>query len=126
MTTLKIAVNIYSDPKAGEEALGRVFNGLGVAYELKEKGDDITIIFQGAGIRWLEVLSKPDHPAHNLFKSVYDKVAGASCGCTDFFGTTDGTDVSKVNLLKDNPLPGTSGVASLRALLKEGYTILTF
>jgi len=126
MAILKTAINICSDPKAGEEALGRAFNGLGVAYELKEKGDDVTIIFQGTGARWPEELSNSDHPAHGLFKAVQDKVAGASCGCADVFGAREGAETSGVNLLKDNPLPGTSGVASLRSLLKEGYTILTF
>ncbi len=32
--------------------LGRVVNGLQVARELKEAGDDVTVIFDGAGAEW--------------------------------------------------------------------------
>ena len=45
----KTAIILYSDPKSGsEEALGRLFNGLFLAYELKEKKQDVAGIFQGA------------------------------------------------------------------------------
>ena len=52
---MKTAVVIMSDPKSGsEEALGRVFNGLAVASECKEKGDEVAVVFNGAGTRWPE------------------------------------------------------------------------
>ncbi len=31
-----------------------------------------------------------------------------------------------VEPLKDNPVPGTSGLPSLRALIEDGYSILSF
>ena len=81
---MKNAIIVLSDPKSGsEEALGRVFNALSAAYDYKQAGDDVEIMFQGAGTRWVDELSKADHPAHELFKEVKDTVAGVSCGCAE-------------------------------------------
>ncbi len=84
---MKAAIVVLADPESvTEEALGRVFNALASAYDFKQSGDEVTILFQGAGSRWIEVLTKADRPAHKLFDSVKDKVAGVSCGCADVFG----------------------------------------
>ena len=124
---MKTAIIILSDPKSGsEEALGRVFNGLATAYDFKQQGDDVTVRFQGAGARWVGELSKAEHPAHDLFEAVKDTVAGVSCGCADVFGATEEVEQSGFDLIKDNPIPGTSGLASLRKLTADGYTVLTF
>ena len=61
---MKAAIIILSDPKAGgEEALGRLFNGLAAAYDFKQRGDEVSVLFQGAGTRWAGELVKKDHPA---------------------------------------------------------------
>jgi hypothetical protein len=67
-------------------------------------------------------LSKADHPAHQLFKTIEDKVQGISCGCADVFGA----NASGFDLIRDNMVPGTSGLPSLVKMQKEGYNILTF
>ncbi|MEO4004398.1 DsrE family protein [Flavobacterium sp. CAU 1735] len=119
----KTAIIILSDPKAGsEEALGRVFNALASAYEFKHEGDDVKIIFQGAGIRWPEHLEKPEHPVNALYKEVKDHVHGLSKGCVAVFGT----EISGYELLNDNAVPGTPGLPSFVNLKKEGYDILIF
>ncbi len=124
---MKAAIIILSDPKSGsEEALGRVFNGLATAYDLKQQGDDVTVRFQGTGARWIGELSQAEHPAHDLFEAVKDTVAGVSCGCADVFGASEEVEQSGFDLIKDNPIPGTSGLASLRKLTADGYTVLTF
>jgi hypothetical protein len=124
---MKTAIIILSDPKTGsEEALGRVFNGLAAAYDFKQAGDEVSIRFQGAGTRWIGELSKKDHAAHELFEAVKDHVAGVSCGCADVFGATEEAQKSGFDLIKENPVPGTTGMASFRKLAAEGYTILTF
>lgn len=47
---MKAAITVMSDPKMGsEEALGRVFNALAAAYDFKQQGDEVTVLFQGAG-----------------------------------------------------------------------------
>ena len=77
----KVAIVILSDPKTGgEEALGRLFNGLAAAYDFQANGDDVTTIFQGAGTRWLDEITKENHPAHPLFGEIQETIAGASCG----------------------------------------------
>ena len=83
------AVIVFSDPKSGgDEALGRLFNALFLTLELKEKGEDVALAFQGAGARWPEELVKPGHPANALFHAVQDKVDGVCGGCADVFGAT--------------------------------------
>ncbi len=124
---MKAAIVVLSDPKSGsDESLGRFFNALAATYDFKQRGDEVTLLFQGAGTRWIGEVSKSDHPAHTLFKDVEDKVAGVSCGCADVFGGTQEAQSSGLNLIKDNPVPGTSGLPSLRNLATEGYTVLTF
>ena len=84
------------------------------------------MLFQGAGTRWIGEVSKAEHPAHDLFEAVKDTVAGVSCGCADVFGASQEAEKSGFELIKDNPVPGTSGLPSLRKLTAEGYTVLTF
>ncbi len=111
---MKTAIIVLSDPKpASEEALGRVFNALAAAYDVKNQGGEATILFQGAGTRWIGELSREEHPAHALFEQVKDTVAGVSCGCAEVFGATEEAEQSGFDLIKDDPVPGTSGLPSL-------------
>lgn len=124
---MKAAIVIFSDPKSGtEEALGRLFNALASAYDFKQNGDDVTLLFQGAGTRWIGEVSKVEHPAHDLFEAIKDTVAGVSCGCADVFGATEDAVKSGFDLIKDNAVPGTTGLPSLRNLIADGYKVLTF
>ena len=124
---MKSAIFVLSDPKTGgDEALGRVFNALATAYEYKQAGEDVTVTFQGAGTRWVAELSKAGHPLNALFSAVLDTVAGVSCGCSDVFGTHEEAESKGFALVKDNAVPGTSGVASFRKFAKDGYQIYTF
>ena len=124
---MKAAIVVLSDPKSGsEESLGRLFNALAAAHDFKQRGDDVTLLFQGAGTRWAGEIVKPDHPAHALYLAVEDTIAGVSCGCADVFGAKEQAVRSGFELVKDNRVPGTSGLPSLRELAQQGYTILTF
>ena len=124
---MKAAIVVLSDPKSGtEEALGRVFNALASAYDFKHGGDEVTVLFQGAGSRWIGELTKAEHPAHKLFEAVKDLVAGVSCGCADVFGARESVVASGFELITDNQVPGTTGLPSLQKLIKDGYTVLTF
>jgi hypothetical protein len=124
---MKTAILVLSDPKSGtDESLGRVFNALASAYDFKQSGDEVTVLFQGAGSRWIEVLTQADHPANKLFEAVKDKVAGVSCACADVFGSRESVVASGYELIAENLVPGTAGLPSISKLIKEGYTILTF
>ncbi len=124
---MKTAIIIMSDPKSGsEEALGRVFNALALASESKQKGDEVAVVFNGAGTRWPAELTKLSHPANGLYNSVRDVVQGASCGCADVFGAKGGVESCGVPLKKDNALVGTSGLLSLRRYVADGWQTIVF
>ncbi len=124
---MKAAIVVLSDPKSGsEESLGRVFNALASAYDFKQRGDDVTVLFQGAGTRWVSEVSKSGHPAHELFEAVKDRVAGVSCACADVFGVSEEVKKTGFDLITDNAVPGTSDLPSLGQLAADGYTVLTF
>jgi hypothetical protein len=123
---MKTAILIHSDPKAGEEALGRLFNALAVAHDVKQQGGESRILFLGAGTRWIAELSNPDHPAHGLFNLVKDNVEGVSCGCADVFGAAEEVKASEFDVLADNPIPGTRGLPSVPRLMGEGYNVLVY
>ena len=124
---MKTAILIMSDPKSGsEEALGRVFNALAFASECKQKGDDVAVVFNGTGTRWPAELSKLSHPANGLYNSVRDIVQGASCGCAQVFGATEGVESCGVPLKKDHALAGTPGLLSLRRFVENGWNTVVF
>lgn len=125
-TEIKTAIIILSDPKAGEEALGRVFNALAVAQESQQAGDEVEVVFNGAGTRWPEELSKLSHPANALYNAVRESLKGASCGCAAVFGATKGVEACSLPLLKNKALAGTPGIANLRRYLTEGWRTLVF
>ena len=123
----KTAIVVLSDPKnGGEEALGRLFNGLAAAYDIKQTGGKVSILFQGTGTRWPSLISKADHPAHGLYQALKEDILGVSCGCAEIFGATDDAVASGFKLIKDGAIPGTSGLPSTGRLLKSETTILTF
>lgn len=124
---MKTAIVILSDPNNGtEESAGRAFNALAAAYDFKKQGEDVRILFQGAGTRWVGELTKTEHPFHTLFETVKDKVAGVSCACATVFGATESVEQAGFELVKGNPVPGTTGLPSLLELTREGYTVLNF
>ena len=71
-------------------------------------------------------LVKADHPAHELYKTVEESVAGVSCGCADVFGAAETAQRGGFDLIQNNMAPGTTGLPSLRALAADGYNILIF
>jgi hypothetical protein len=123
---MKVAIIVLSDPNSGEDALGRVFNALAAAYDFQQQGDEISVLFQGAGTRWIAELSKSEHPVHELFDAVKETVAGVSRGCAEVFGSTEEVEKSGFDFINDNAVPSTKGLPSLRNLAAEGNTILTF
>jgi hypothetical protein len=126
MPSTKTAIVVLSDPQAGEEALGRLFNALAATYDFKQKGHDVQLLFQGTGTRWAGLLTKTDHPANALYRAIEDKVAGVSSGCAVAFGARDEAERNGFSLIATNAVPGTPGLPSLATYAADGYTILTF
>jgi hypothetical protein len=123
---MKLAIIVMSDPKQGDEALGRAFNALALAAEARDRGDDVEVTFVGAGTRWPAELSRLGHPAHGLYEAVRPAIAGASCGCSAVFGAADDVRACGVPELKDHALSGTPGLVSLRRYVADGWQTLVF
>ncbi len=123
---MKTVIVVFSDPKSGsDEALGRMFNALFLTLELKEKKQDVTLIFQGAGTRWIAEASKSDHPTHAIYAAVKDKVLVCG-GCADVFGATAQAESAGARLVRDKQIPGTPGVLDLSRYLDENARLITF
>ena len=101
--------------------LGRVVNALQIARELDEAGDEVTIVFDGAGTQWVPTLSDEEHKYHRLFEETKEKVAGACSYCAGAYGVKDAIENSDVDLLDEF-----DGHPSVRKLISNGYQVLTF
>jgi len=124
---MKAAILVLSDPNHGkEEALGRVFNALATAFDYKQAGAQVQIMFNGTGTRWIAELTNPENPVHELFEAVKDSIAGVSCGCADVFGAAEDVEKSGFDYLTENAIPGTRGLPSVHRLATEGYSVFTF
>ncbi len=116
----KIAIVVFSDTDT-MEALGKVSNAFMLALEAIEKGDDLKIIFEGAGTKWIGQMEKEDHKLNKLYLSIKNNITGACSYCAKAFGVKSEVEKAGVPLLsdyKDHP--------SLRSLVVEGYQILNF
>lgn len=124
---MKTAILVLSDPSQGqEEALGRVFNALATAFDFKQNGAEVSVLFNGTATRWVSELTNEEHPVHALFEAVKDTIAGVSCGCADVFGSAEDVEKSGYDYLTDNAVPGTRGLPSVHKLASDGYSVLTF
>ena len=116
----KIAIVILADTDTSADR-AKVANALTTAYEFKEANEEVTVVFTGAGTKWIAELSDPDHRLHRAFELVKDKVAGACKACAVSFGVREEVEASGVPLLAEY-----RGHQSLRKLIKEGFEIVTF
>lgn len=116
----KAAIVVLADTETHAD-LGRIANALTSAREFKEAGEETTIVFDGAGTKWVPELSDPDHRLHKAFESVEDVVEGACAYCAKSFGVKEEVEKSDVPLLEEY-----AGHPSLQRLVSEGYQVITF
>lgn len=116
----KIAVVIMSDTETPADR-ARAANALTTAYEFKEADEAVTLVFTGAGTKWVPTLADPDDRLHRAYTMVEDKVAGACKACAVSFGVRKEVEATGVPLLTEY-----RGHQSLRRLIKEGYEIVGF
>lgn len=102
--------------------LGRVVNALQIARELNESGDEVTIIFDGAGTQWVPTLSDEEHKYHALFLKTKAVIAGACSYCAGVYGVKP--EIEKIDDVE--LLDGFEGHPSIRKLLSNGYRVITF
>ncbi|WP_243384543.1 DsrE family protein [Geothrix alkalitolerans] len=123
----KTAIVVFADPKPGtDEAFGRLSNALILTSDLKQRGEEVALVFQGAGTRWAAEVTKADHPMHGLFRSVEDKFAGVCNACAAAYDTLNEAEASGLPVTGDFMVPGIGRLISLGEYITKGYQIVLF
>jgi len=100
---------------------GRLVNGLETAKEFAEtEGDDVELIFDGAGTQWIPKLEDEDSDYHDLYQTVRDDTSVCDF-CAGAFGVEDAVADAGVVTLDDH-----DGHPSIRSLVDDDYEIITF
>lgn len=115
----KLALVIYA--KLEGAGLSAVYRALMFADELRRAGDDVSLVFDGAGSTSLAEVLDPAHRLHALWLKVAPSLRGVCRYCAQSYGVYDRLQAAGVPMLADD-----KGHASLRALLQEGRQIVTF
>ncbi|MGZ0746886.1 MULTISPECIES: DsrE family protein [unclassified Haloparvum] len=116
----KAAIVILAEAE-GHENTGRVVNGLEAAKEFAETdGDEVEIIFDGAGTTWIPKLEDEEFDYHDLYAAVKDEVSVCD-HCATAFDVGDAVDQAGLARLADY-----EGHPSIRELVDDDYEILTF
>lgn len=114
----KIALVIYGKLEGSDNSA--IYRALMFAQELARAGDDVTIVFDGAGSVAAAEMSQTGHRFHALLTDVKPYVRGVCRFCAKSYGVLDAIEAAGLPLLGDD-----RGHASLRALLNEGRQIVT-
>ena len=96
----KLALVIFADTET-HEGLARAVNALETAVEAKGNNDEVKIVFDGAGTKWIPELANMNHNAHILFDKVKDKITGASEFCAGAFGVKEKIQELNFTLLNE-------------------------
>jgi hypothetical protein len=116
---MKAVVLVLADTETHEDR-GRIRNALETAKEFKDAGDDVKLIFDGAGTRWIPVISKPDNKYNELYVGLKDRSLACKY-CAAAFGATTGIQDAGVPLLDEY-----HGHPSLRKFVSQGYQVISF
>lgn len=116
----KVAIVVLSGTGT-HEGLARVVNALGTAKEFHQQGDDVKVIFDGAGTQAAAEIADPSHRSHRIFTAVQDVVHGACHFCSGAFGVRDKIEATSIPLLDEY-----EGHPSLRSFVDGEYVVLTF
>ena len=103
------------------EGLGRVVNALTTTKEFAEAGDEVVIVFDGPGTKWIPALEAPDHKYHGLYASVRDRIACACDYCSRAYGVNAEVEAAGVTLLDEY-----AQHPSIRRFVVDGYAVITF
>ncbi len=116
----KIGILVLADDETHGD-MGRITNALEIAKEFSEAGDEVKIVFDGAGTKWIGKLADSNSQLNPLYKAVEKHIEGACKFCAGAFGVTNQVQQAGVTFLddyEDHP--------SVRSLVKDGYQVLTF
>ncbi len=115
----RIAIIIYS--KLEGSGKSAVYRAMMFAEELIRAGDDVSIVFDGAGSTALAAMIKPEHDLHRVWTKASSALCGVCSYCAKSYGVHDELVAAGMPMLVDD-----RGHASLRALVAEGRQIITF
>jgi hypothetical protein len=115
----KVGIVVLADVEMQGDK-GRAFNALTTARELKEAGDEVTLLFEGAGTKWVRELARDDGRFGEAFAQVAD-VAAACSHCAGVFGVTEAVEAAGLPLLDEY-----ASHPSLKRLVDRGYQVITF
>jgi len=118
----KTALIVFAGTESHSD-LGRVFNALETVSEFQDDGDgdEVKLIFDGAGTEWIPELENPDHDAHQLYEDAKPNIAGACRFCAKSFGVINEIQQTDIELLDEY-----EGHPSIKTLVEDGYEVITF
>jgi hypothetical protein len=108
---------------AGNEShadYGRLANGLEAANEFADHGDEVEVIFDGAGTQWVPELEDEDSDYHELYTGVREHVSVCDF-CATAFEVSDAVDEAGLETLAEY-----DGHPSIRSLVDDDFEIITF
>ncbi|MEA1931529.1 MAG: DsrE family protein [Euryarchaeota archaeon] len=100
---------------------GRLANGLEAAKEFAETdGDEVTVVFDGAGTQWIPELIDAESDYHDLYTAIRDEAIVCDY-CAGAFGVEDAVDEAGLTLVNEY-----EGHPSVREFVADGYEVITF
>jgi len=93
------------------------------ALDMKSKGHESKIILEGASVKLIPELVKPENPLHGWWKRTLEAglVEGVCKACSSKLGTLEAAKEQNLTLLDDM-----SGHPGMSAYHDRGYEIITF
>ena len=93
------------------------------ALDFSDKDYEIKLVIEGSATKLIPELDKENHPLHNLYKKVKEKVllVGACKACAQKMGTLQAAEAQGLHILDDM-----SGHPSIESFMEQGYKIITF
>ena len=93
------------------------------ALDFSDKDYEIKLVIEGSATKLISELAKENHPLHNLYKKVKEKVllVGACKACAQKMGTLQAAEAQGLHILADM-----SGHPSMERFIEQGYKIITF
>lgn len=116
---VKAAIVVLAGTESHDD-LGRLTNALQAAKEFKDEGDDVVVVFDGAGTQWVPELEDESHSSHALYRALEEDVQVCDY-CADAFHVGDEVDESAVERVDEF-----QGHPSVRDLVADGYEVITF
>lgn len=105
----------------GHTNAGRLVNALETAREFAEtEGDDVELIFDGAGTQWIPELEDEENDYHELYRAVRDD-ASVCTFCSGAFGVEGAVADAGVVTPDDH-----DGHPSIRSRVDDGDEVITY